>query len=181
MYRPSLGVFGCPEKARPTSMRRCRRRNCWPLLVGSWAEEGAHLYLWSTKADLPDAIEPMERWKFKYIATLTWIKSTFGLGSYFRASTEHVLFGVICSVRGPSGGITRRVLKTSGGFLTVSEIRASLVVPSAPKRPPQSHSPTTSSPASAFERRRRGRADTMLAQPSDRKRRVSRNGRFSEQ
>ena len=68
-------------------------------------------------------------------------KSTFGLGSYFRTSTEHVLFGVICSVRGPSGGITRRVLKTSGGFLTVSEIRASLVVPSAPKRPPQSHSP----------------------------------------
>jgi len=64
------------------------------LPVGSWAEEEAHLYLWSTNADLPDAFELMERWKFKYITTLTWIKPTFGLGSYFRTSTEHVLFGV---------------------------------------------------------------------------------------
>jgi N6-adenosine-specific RNA methylase IME4 len=62
--------------------------------VGSWAEEEAHLYLWSTNADLPDAFELMERWKFKYITTLTWIKPTFGLGSYFRTTTEHVLFGV---------------------------------------------------------------------------------------
>ena len=160
-------------------MRRCRRRNCWPCQSARGQRRRHICNLWSTKADLPDAFKPMERWKFKYITTLTWIQSTFGLGSYFRASTEHVLFNVICSVRGPSGGITRRVLKTSGGFLTVSEIRASLVVPSAPKRPPQSHSPTPSSPASAFERRRRGRADTMCAQPSDRKRWVSRNGRFS--
>jgi N6-adenosine-specific RNA methylase IME4 len=40
------------------------------------------------------AFELMERWKFKYITTLTWIKPTFGLGSYFRTTTEHVLFGI---------------------------------------------------------------------------------------
>jgi N6-adenosine-specific RNA methylase IME4 len=82
-----------PERARPT-YATMSQKELLALPVGSWAEEEAHLYLWSTNADLPDAFELMERWKFKYITTLTWIKPTFGLGSYFRTTTEHVLFGV---------------------------------------------------------------------------------------
>jgi N6-adenosine-specific RNA methylase IME4 len=130
-------------------MRRCRRRNCWPCQSARGQRRRHICNLWSTKADLPDAFKLMERWQFKYITTLTWIRSTFGLGSYFRTSTEHVLFGVICSVRGPSGGTTRRVLKTSGEFLTVSEIRASLVV-SAPKRASAIPLPHTVQPGLRF-------------------------------
>ena len=61
------------------------------VVSGSRSAAGRSLGL---NADLPDAFELMERWNFKYITTLTWIKPTFGLGSYFRTSTEHVLFGV---------------------------------------------------------------------------------------
>jgi N6-adenosine-specific RNA methylase IME4 len=90
---PPWAYSGVPEKARPT-YATMSQKELLALPVGSWAEEEAHLYLWTTNADLPDAFELMERWKFKYITTLTWIKPTFGLGSYFRTSTEHVLFGV---------------------------------------------------------------------------------------
>ena len=90
---PPWAYSGVPEKARPT-YATMSQKELLALPVGSWAEGEAHFYLWSTNADLPDAFELMERWKFKYITTLTWIKPTFGLGSYFRTSTEHVLFGV---------------------------------------------------------------------------------------
>jgi N6-adenosine-specific RNA methylase IME4 len=90
---PPWAYSGVPEKARPT-YATMSQKELLALRVGSWAEEEAHLYLWTTNGDLPDAFELMEKWKFKYITTLTWIKPTFGLGSYFRTSTEHVLFGV---------------------------------------------------------------------------------------
>jgi N6-adenosine-specific RNA methylase IME4 len=37
----------------------------------------------------------MGAWGFAYKTMLTWVKPPpFGLGAYFRNSTEHVLFGV---------------------------------------------------------------------------------------
>jgi N6-adenosine-specific RNA methylase IME4 len=37
----------------------------------------------------------MAAWGFDYKSIITWVKpSPFGLGTYFRGSTEHVLFGV---------------------------------------------------------------------------------------
>ena len=64
------------------------------LPVASWADERAHLYLWSTNFDLPDALELMEAWGFKFVTLVTWIKPSIGLGSYFRTTTEQVLFGI---------------------------------------------------------------------------------------
>jgi len=64
------------------------------LPVATWADERAHLYLWSTNANLPDAFQLMEAYGFKFMTMLTWVKPSFGLGTYFRTSTEHVLFGV---------------------------------------------------------------------------------------
>jgi N6-adenosine-specific RNA methylase IME4 len=81
------------ERARPT-YATMSQRELLALPVVSWADEQAHLYLWSTNADLRDAFELMEAWGFQFKTLLTWVKSTFGLGSYFRTSTEHVLFGV---------------------------------------------------------------------------------------
>jgi N6-adenosine-specific RNA methylase IME4 len=64
------------------------------LPVAEWAEDDSHLYLWATNAILPFAIECMAAWGFQHKSVLTWVKPRFGLGSYFRGSTEHVLFGV---------------------------------------------------------------------------------------
>lgn len=64
------------------------------LPVSSWADENAHLFLWTTNHDLRSAFELMEAWGFKYQTMITWIKEPpIGLGLYFRNSTEHILFG----------------------------------------------------------------------------------------
>jgi N6-adenosine-specific RNA methylase IME4 len=64
------------------------------LPVAEWAEDSCHLYLWSTNNFIPHAVALMEAWGFAYKTMLTGIKDRFGLGSYFRSSTELVLFGV---------------------------------------------------------------------------------------
>jgi N6-adenosine-specific RNA methylase IME4 len=58
------------------------------------AARNAHLYLWVTNSFLPEAFELMEDWGFTYKTTLTWVQPKMGLGTWFRNSTEHVLFGV---------------------------------------------------------------------------------------
>jgi N6-adenosine-specific RNA methylase IME4 len=90
---PPWEYGGVPERARPT-YATMTQKELLALPVASWAEDQAHLYLWSTNANLPDAFELMKRWGFQNITTLTWVKPSFGLGSYFRTTTEHVLFGV---------------------------------------------------------------------------------------
>jgi N6-adenosine-specific RNA methylase IME4 len=63
----------------------------------------AHMYLWATNNHLPDALEVMKAWGFRYVTCITWgkgyvdavnLKIQTGLGQYFRGSTEHLLFGV---------------------------------------------------------------------------------------
>lgn len=64
------------------------------LPVGKIADENCHLYLWVTNRSLPKAFHLMEAWGFRYVTCLTWVKSSIGMGNYFRGSTEQVLFGV---------------------------------------------------------------------------------------
>lgn len=64
------------------------------LPVGDIADENCHLYLWVTNRSLPKAFRLMEVWGFRYITCITWVKPHFGMGNYFRGSTEQVLFGV---------------------------------------------------------------------------------------
>ena len=55
--------------------------------------DGAHLYLWATNNRLQDAFKCLEKWKFDYITTITWLKSgNPGLWQYYRGVTEHCLF-----------------------------------------------------------------------------------------
>jgi MT-A70 len=49
---PPWAYSGVPEKARPT-YATMSQKELLALPVGSWAEEEAHLYLWTTNADLP--------------------------------------------------------------------------------------------------------------------------------
>jgi len=64
------------------------------LPVPKLAADNAHIYLWITNRSLPKGFHLLERWGFRYITTLTWCKPHFGMGNYFRGSTEHILFGV---------------------------------------------------------------------------------------
>ncbi len=64
------------------------------LPVGDLAADNAHLYLWITNRSLPKGFDLLEAWGFRYVTMLTWCKPHFGMGNYYRGSTEQVLFGV---------------------------------------------------------------------------------------
>ena len=68
--------------------------------VGLWALDNAHLYLWVTNSFLAEGLQLVKAWGFKYKLALIWIKrraqgdAWLGMGTYFRVTTEYVLFGV---------------------------------------------------------------------------------------
>jgi len=64
------------------------------LPVADIADVDAHIYLWITNRSLPKGFALLERWGFRYITCLTWVKPSFGMGNYFRGQTEQILFGV---------------------------------------------------------------------------------------
>ena len=64
------------------------------LPVNKIADDNCHLYLWVTNRSLPKAFRLIQAWGFRYITCLTWVKPSFGMGNYFRGSTEQVLFAV---------------------------------------------------------------------------------------
>mgnify|MGYP002375218539 FL=1 len=64
------------------------------LPVGELADDDCHIYLWITNRSLPKGFCLLERWGFRYVTCLTWVKPHFGMGNYFRGQTEHILFGV---------------------------------------------------------------------------------------
>ena len=64
------------------------------LPVPGWAEDNCHLYLWTTNNFITRAVDLMKNWGFQHKTVITWVKPRWGLGSYFRNSTEQVLFGV---------------------------------------------------------------------------------------
>ncbi len=66
----------------------------------------AHIYLWCPNALLPEGLQVMERWGFRYVSNIVWAKRRKdggpdgrGVGFYFRNVTELVLFGVRGSMR----------------------------------------------------------------------------------
>lgn len=81
--RPTYDTMSLAEIADPEKMP-----------VAELAAENAHLYLWITNRSLPKGFGLIEKWGFRYVTMLTWVKPSFGMGNYFRGSTEHVLFGV---------------------------------------------------------------------------------------
>ena len=63
-------------------------------MVKGWTDDHhCHLYLWTTNNFMTRAVELMQVWGFQHKTVLTWVKPRWGLGSYFRNTTEHVLFG----------------------------------------------------------------------------------------
>lgn len=76
------------------------------LPVASVAAKNAHLYLWVPNALLPEGLEVMKAWGFRYVSNIIWAKRRIdggpdgrGVGFYFRNVTEILLFGVKGSMR----------------------------------------------------------------------------------
>lgn len=82
------------------------------LPVGEIAEDNAHLYVWVTNAFMEEAYTLIRGWGFKPKTVVTWVKSkvsveepespqdcAFGMGYYFRGSTEHAILAVRGSLK----------------------------------------------------------------------------------
>lgn len=76
------------------------------LPVAAVAAKNAHLYLWVPNALLPEGLEVMRSWGFRYVSNIVWAKRRKdggpdgrGVGFYFRNVTELLLFGVRGSLR----------------------------------------------------------------------------------
>lgn len=76
------------------------------LPVGDVTAVNAHLYLWVPNALLPEGLEVMQSWGFRYVSNIIWAKRRKdggpdgrGVGFYFRNVTEPILFGVKGSMR----------------------------------------------------------------------------------
>ena len=71
------------------------------LPVAEISADIAHLYLWCPNALLPEGLEVLRAWGFRYKSNLVWHKvrkdggsDGRGVGFYFRNVTELILFGV---------------------------------------------------------------------------------------
>jgi N6-adenosine-specific RNA methylase IME4 len=65
------------------------------LDVAAWADDevGCHLYCCTVNNFMAEACKLVAHWGFQHRTVLTWEKPPpFGMGSYFRNSTEHVIF-----------------------------------------------------------------------------------------
>lgn len=76
------------------------------LPVSSVLAPNAHLYLWVPNALLPEGLDVMKAWGFRYVSNIIWAKRRKdggpdgrGVGFYFRNVTEIILFGVRGSLR----------------------------------------------------------------------------------
>lgn len=56
------------------------------------SDEGCHLYLWTTHRFLPNAMELVEQWGFRYQCLMTWVKNVGITPFSWMYDTEHVIF-----------------------------------------------------------------------------------------
>jgi N6-adenosine-specific RNA methylase IME4 len=94
-----------PEHKRLNRYSTMSLKDICSLPVADVCDKTAHLYLWTPNALLPEALQVMDAWGFKYKSNIIWHKlrkdggsDGRGVGFYFRNVTEIVLFGV----RGPN-------------------------------------------------------------------------------
>jgi len=65
------------------------------------AAEDAVLFLWALGCQLPQALEVIDAWGFRYVAQAVWTKDSIGLGSWVRYRHEPLLIAVRGDMRAP--------------------------------------------------------------------------------
>ncbi len=69
--------------------------NIKALPVGDIAAKDSVLFLWATVPLLPDALDVMKAWGYKYKTSLFWRKiMSLGMGFWYRGQVELLLMGV---------------------------------------------------------------------------------------
>ena len=68
------------------------------------AANDAVLFLWATIPMLPEALEAMAAWDFKYVSSFSWVKDRVGTGYWIRARHEYLLVGKRGKVPAPAAG-----------------------------------------------------------------------------
>jgi N6-adenosine-specific RNA methylase IME4 len=95
-----------PEHRRLDRYDTMTHKDICGLAVAGVAAPKSHLYLWVPNALLPEGLQVMEAWGYRYVSNIVWAKRRKdggpdgrGVGFYFRNVTELVLFGVRGSMR----------------------------------------------------------------------------------
>jgi N6-adenosine-specific RNA methylase IME4 len=95
-----------PEHRRLDRYDTMTRDDICALPVADVVAADAHLYLWVPNALLPEGLQVMRAWGFRYVSNLVWAKRRKdggpdgrGVGFYFRNVTEPILFGVRGTMR----------------------------------------------------------------------------------
>ncbi len=92
------GITGAAELQYPTMTQQELKS----LNVRDICDRHCYLFLWATSPLLPEAIEVMKAWGFRYkTVAFTWVKMNasnfgcvYGMGHYTKSSTELCLLGV---------------------------------------------------------------------------------------
>jgi N6-adenosine-specific RNA methylase IME4 len=100
-----------PEHKRLNRYKTLDLEEIKQIPVALVAEEQSHLYLWVPNALLPEGLEVLKAWGFKYKSNLIWHKirkdggpDGRGVGFYFRNTTEIILFGIRGNLRTRKAG-----------------------------------------------------------------------------
>lgn len=72
--------------------------------VASIAAKDCVLFMWATAPLLPEAIEVLKAWGFRYVSRVVWGKTVAGTGYWFRDKAEELLVGVRGNVPAPAQG-----------------------------------------------------------------------------
>lgn len=90
-----------PEHKRLNRYDTLSFKEIMAIPVSDAAADKSHLYLWVPNALIPEGLEVLKAWGFKYKTNIIWHKirkdggpDGRGVGFYFRNTTEVVLFGV---------------------------------------------------------------------------------------
>jgi N6-adenosine-specific RNA methylase IME4 len=103
------------------------------LPIASLAADDAHLYLWTTNLDLPDAFGILAKWGFRYNTLVTWVKTGhLGMGYHWRGMTEHMLFGVRGKLRTQDRGLRNHFTAAKAGHSVKPEASYALIERASP-------------------------------------------------
>lgn len=64
------------------------------LPVPQLTADDCHLHLWTTNAFLFESKAVLEAWGFEYKSVFVWVKTSLGIGNYWRVSHEFMLLGI---------------------------------------------------------------------------------------
>lgn len=100
-----------PEHKRLSRYPTLSLKEIMEIPVAEVADTPSHLYLWVPNALLPQGLEVLQAWGFRYKANIVWHKTRKdggpdgrGVGFYFRNTTELLLFGIRGKLRTLAAG-----------------------------------------------------------------------------